>query len=345
MPGRKPKLPKGFISAEQVAAAARARGFDVKPGTVSSYSNQGKLPFGQAVPGRTKGRMFAEANLDAIIMAIPKKSARPAGMLTVTAMTKLAKAQGLTVSPEDVRAKINKAIRAAETGGEKRRHPGREFVGLQTDFYDSHHRLFIPRALAEELLLEAKRRKELPQLLASGELVPLSRVATDLGLGPMSLHGRKDIGTERIGNGRYVARSEAARFKRQYVLGKEMGAGRKGKSEPIRELVKRAGQAGASGKKAVAKARKAGGKRKKPAEEKAGLVEKPVRMEHLTERQLNEQTGRRWMQENAGSASPELRKRLEGIINANADLPPGDFNQLVLYSLGRNLREGLGQNK
>ena len=315
MPGKKPKLPKGFIDADQVASAAGARGFEMRPKTISIYSHSGKLPFGKPIPGRVKGRMFAKADLDAIIRAMPKKALKPAGAMTVSTLVKVADAQKLKISPADIKAKLIKAIKAATARGEKRRHPGREFVGLQTDMYDSHHRLFIPRALAEELLLEARRRKNLPRLLASGELVRLSEVATDLGLQPRSLHNRPDITTERIGNARVVARAEAERFKGQYL--RENGAVMK---EPRKKG-----------------ARKEPRKKKKAAPKKAKV--------YLSDMQLNEQTGRTWMDANAAEAGPKLRARLQQVINVNINLPPGDFNQMVLSSLERNLREGQGRGK
>ncbi len=75
--------------------------------------------------------------------------------------------------------------------------------------------------LCKELLGEAELRKKLPALLKTGELIPLSKVAQDLGLTTRTLSRRKDVKTVKVG-GRgagersFMIKTDAAEFKRTY---------------------------------------------------------------------------------------------------------------------------------
>ncbi len=210
MPGKRTVPPNGFVSPIQFCEMAKKRGFEVNPRTLSIYASRGTVPFARHIQGRKKGLIFPTANFNEILRAVPKKAIMPEGSFTKFALQKYAKSKGFCIRPADVDTKIKHIIAGKEPAPQ----------GLARDQSDSWHRFIIPKEMVQQLLKEAKHRKNLPNLLESGKLIPLQKLAEGLGLKPRSLNPRLDIKKIRIAQGIYVTRAEAKRFKEKYLAPK-----------------------------------------------------------------------------------------------------------------------------
>lgn len=266
------KRPVGFLSPEDISARAMAMGIHIDPRTLIMHARKGHIPFAQQIPGRKRGIMFPESKAREVIKAAPGTAIPPEGTVSTYGLIAIAKKRGLNICLADIQA----IIRKIEAG----KAPAPQ--GLARDMIDSKHRHVIPKALARQLLREARRRADLPMLIKTGEVMPLSQLATEMGFAPMSLHGRKDIRTFRVGNQRIVLRSEAERFKRAYEthfkekerLAEEAGTRRAEKPKVHKPLGRPRKKKPADGKAAKPSAKPAGKTAAQKAAEAAEAVQK-----------------------------------------------------------------------
>lgn len=144
---------------------------------------------------------------------MPKKRVRrmpvPEGKFTTNNILALAKARGLTLT----RNHITDRLRLIRDG--KRPWP----EGLEQDMLDPGRRYFFPEALVNELLAEARQRKNLPRHLKAGRVLPLEKLASELGLKKDAIlryHYTGKLNTFLVSGKRYVTRRESNRFKEWY---------------------------------------------------------------------------------------------------------------------------------
>ncbi len=214
MPRKPRKPPKDFMTQGDVAKKARVKGYKVESKTLGAMAQKGLIPFAKKNP-HTKGMMFPKEKFMEVLKVAKKSAVLPKGSFTKYGLVQEAKRRGLTMETAD----IDTHLKRIEAGKE----PMPE--GLATDLFHSKHRLILPKKFAQQLLKEAEIRKNLPLLMKQGKLIPISQLATELGLSERSLNPRKDLKKTRIGNGLYIEKAEAARFKKSYEKGKPAGLG------------------------------------------------------------------------------------------------------------------------
>ena len=257
-----------------IAKKARAKGYEVDPKTLGAMAQKGLIPFAKKNP-HTRGLIFPKEKFMEVLKAAKKSAVLRKGSFTKYGLVQEAKRRGLTIEAADIDTHL-KRIKAGKEPMPK---------GLATDLFHSKRRLIIPKKFAQQLLKEAEIRKRLPQLLKQGKLIPISRLATELGLSKRSLHPRKDLKKIRIGNGLYVTKAEAIRFKKHYLSKvrhgpKTRGIARKRKAEglPAKAAVKK--RTAAKKKPVVEKApaKKSIVERKPVEERKTKEAKKPARL-------------------------------------------------------------------
>ncbi len=280
---------------DQIVEILKQRGLKANEKTISDYAHSGKIPFGQSVPGNKKGIMFPEENLDSVLAKVPKKMILAEGQITKHWLVKKAREMGLSMNTANIDTYLKKIAEGKEPVPK----------GLFFDKFDSHRRVVIPKAVAFKLLKDAKRRKALPKLLETGKIVPLSKIATDLGLSPRSLHGKKGHGISsfRIGNGRYVAAKEAERFKAEFISLRENG--RRYKSLVQKKPVSTVGVKNAA----------------KPVGKKTA---RPKQVQSANSLMQN------WFNENSSNMSQGRRKLIERVIRQSKNVSVEEYYETVL---------------
>ncbi len=207
MPGKPLKAPSGFLTPKQVAERASKMGLHINPKVLADNAHEGKIRFWSILPGKKKGVVFPENNLMQVIAECPKKAIVPKGMFTSKDIYRIAKKKGLTVHQWDIVEKL------------ERIYAGREQLpngGLSQDAWHQRHRFFFPKQFVEEMLAEAKHRKNLPKMLEKGYVIHIMQLAKELGLGKDSLYRYKNLKIVQVGGKNYVTRKEAERFKEFY---------------------------------------------------------------------------------------------------------------------------------
>ncbi len=302
------KRPEGFLSPKQVASRAKKIGIHLNPRTLAAYSNRGKIPFAQKIPGNEKGWMFPEKKLKQIISATPGKAIMPKGSMSSNDLINIGKKRDLKISIVNIQTKLKRIMKGLEPAPK----------GLATDIIDSKHRYIIPKELAQQILKEARERKNLPKLLETGAIVLLSKISLELGFSEKSLHANKRINSFRIGQSRYISRAEAKRVKKFY------------RKKKLRRLAKKPRRVAekAVNKKSVVKKKTI--KKKAVARKTRKAVEKTV-IDNA------ETATRSWIKQNTYHASKGQLALFERVAKQAKGLPLKQFEKKILPLLERIL--------
>jgi len=169
-----------LLSAAELAERARALGFIVGKTTITNYARMGReldpkrrgeivVPHAERVPGKS-GFFFPEPKILDILAALPVRVVPPEGAVSMRALEKAARARGLPLDWGNINAKFRKMLRGEEPLP----------AGLSSDPF--RRWLFIPKDLARQILAEAELKRDLPQFLRQGVLVPLLSVGQAFGV-------------------------------------------------------------------------------------------------------------------------------------------------------------------
>jgi len=203
---------RGFLNSTQVCAIARAHGFAMKERTLRVAAASGRVPFA----GKHGGRewLFPERKIIPILASAPKSAIIPREYLTRHALMRRAKKMGLTIHQQVIDQELEKMWSGKEPAP----------AGIARSLWGHGRPFLLPEKFANQMIREAVLRKRLPELLASGGLVPLLSIGRGLGLSGVALNARRDIEKIRIGGAIYVTGSEAESFKQYYRAEKARGA-------------------------------------------------------------------------------------------------------------------------
>ncbi len=133
----------------------------------------------------------------------------PRGKFTSNDIVALAKARGLPLTKNH----ITDRLRLIRKG--KRSRP----EGLKQDMSSVGQRFLFPKAFVNQLLAEARQRKNLPRHLEKARVLPLEKLASELGLKQNAIlryHYTGKLNTFLFSGKHYVTRRESNRFKEWY---------------------------------------------------------------------------------------------------------------------------------
>lgn len=223
--------------------------------------------------------------------AKPRKPATPEGRFTTSQILALAKSRGLPVGRTQITEKLERMREGREPWPE----------GISQSRFGVRQKYFFPRKFVDELLADARHKKNLPRHLEKERHVPLSALAKELGLKDVALLRHQKLGNLTafmVGKKYYTTRREASRFRRWYG---ENVAG---------TLSSRGG-----------KARRGAKKTSKPKVDWRTRQEAEWRLENIVKKVKNK----------------SKRRLMERLIAANMGLPHKEFMQKVVGKMDRML--------